>query len=269
MLPYQMLLHKKTRIQMDLDIKNSIVIIDEAHNLLDTITSIHSAEIRLDQLLLAHRQLTAYKTKYSSRFSSKSLLRLNQLISISSRLTRLFPSSKDSKESKAPSTISKMILVHELLDDLNIPYSNLSEIVRFCEDTRLAQKVHGLALRYGTEEVVLAPVKAKETPASYLKRLAELKTSKANQKATVKTEVASGPPEKMVQKPSADGSSGSASVMRPLLAFLECLLEESTDGRVLLSESPTLRSKSFMKYLLLNPSGHFSEILEQTRAVRE
>jgi chromosome transmission fidelity protein 1 len=37
MVPYQILLHKKTREQFGIDLRNSIIIIDEAHNLLDTI----------------------------------------------------------------------------------------------------------------------------------------------------------------------------------------------------------------------------------------
>ena len=40
-LPYNTLLHAATRRAIGLNLKNSIVIVDEAHNLLDTITNIH------------------------------------------------------------------------------------------------------------------------------------------------------------------------------------------------------------------------------------
>lgn len=39
-----MILHKDTRDHLDIDISDNVVIIDEAHNLLDAIASIHSAE---------------------------------------------------------------------------------------------------------------------------------------------------------------------------------------------------------------------------------
>lgn len=70
MLPYQMLLHRKTRDQLDISIKDSVIIIDEAHNWLDAISSIHSTEISVDQLQRVHQQLIAYKIKYMNRLST-------------------------------------------------------------------------------------------------------------------------------------------------------------------------------------------------------
>jgi chromosome transmission fidelity protein 1 len=40
-LPYNTLLHAATRRVIGLNLRNSIVIVDEAHNLLETITNIH------------------------------------------------------------------------------------------------------------------------------------------------------------------------------------------------------------------------------------
>ena len=45
MLPYHTLLHAPTREAVGVKVKDSVIIIDEAHNLMDTISSIHSAEI--------------------------------------------------------------------------------------------------------------------------------------------------------------------------------------------------------------------------------
>jgi chromosome transmission fidelity protein 1 len=53
--PYNTLLHKQTRESVGIKLKNSVVIIDEAHNLLDTIAHIHSSEIRGDQLIKVKR----------------------------------------------------------------------------------------------------------------------------------------------------------------------------------------------------------------------
>ena len=50
-----------------MNLKNSIVIIDEAHNLVDTITNIHSVNISGSQLGLAFSQLTQYRERYSTR----------------------------------------------------------------------------------------------------------------------------------------------------------------------------------------------------------
>src|SRR5581483_1132032 len=40
-LPYNILLHKQTRLSFGIDLKESVVIIDEAHNLCETINAIH------------------------------------------------------------------------------------------------------------------------------------------------------------------------------------------------------------------------------------
>ena len=44
-LPYNTLLHGPTREAVGLKLKGSVVIIDEAHNLLDVINSVYSVEI--------------------------------------------------------------------------------------------------------------------------------------------------------------------------------------------------------------------------------
>lgn len=44
-LPYQMLLHAATRRAAGIRLQGQVVLIDEAHNLVDTITGIHSAEV--------------------------------------------------------------------------------------------------------------------------------------------------------------------------------------------------------------------------------
>ena len=44
-LPYHTLLHAPTREAVGVSVKDNVIIIDEAHNLMDTISAIHSVEI--------------------------------------------------------------------------------------------------------------------------------------------------------------------------------------------------------------------------------
>ena len=260
-----MLLHRKTREQLDIQIKDSIIIIDEAHNLLDTIASIHSAEITADQLQRVHQQLMAYKTKYLDRFSTKNLLRLNQLISVANRFMKLIM--KSSKSSQMDSQVefsSEMVLIHDLLDEVNISYGNLYEIIKFCEETRLAQKISGFALRYANMDVILKPsVSAPQKPThlSYLQQLADKRSNKPKPKPAEDVPVEAKKPDDNTNR------LGSASVIRVFLGFLETLLEKSTDGRILLSKHRTIQSKSFIKYLLLNASEPFAALLNECRSI--
>lgn len=268
MLPYQMILHKSTREQMDIDIADNVIIIDEAHNLLDAIANIHSAEITSDQLNRVLQHLSSYKLKYMDRFSTKNLLRLNQLISIASRLGNVLKE-QPSKEPGSQASgnhlgdfLTKMVLTHSLLDDTNISYGSLFEILKFCADSNLARKLSGFVSRYGgTEIAVKKTTQPKKAHKSYLQQLSE--KSAKDKKVELKIEPT------IDATPSNDDNNrlGTANYIRLFLSFLERLLEKSTDGRVLISKHRTLQSKSFMKYLLLNVGEPFEAIAEKSRAV--
>ena len=62
-LPYNTLLHKSTREACGIRLDGNIVVIDEAHNLLETINSVHSVEVTGAQLLRAHSQLMQYENR--------------------------------------------------------------------------------------------------------------------------------------------------------------------------------------------------------------
>lgn len=44
-LPYNTLLHKSTREASGVKLAGNVVIVDEAHNLLETVNSVHSVEV--------------------------------------------------------------------------------------------------------------------------------------------------------------------------------------------------------------------------------
>lgn len=50
-LPYNILLHKSTREACGIKLDGNVVIIDEAHNLIDTISSVHTVEITGSQVI--------------------------------------------------------------------------------------------------------------------------------------------------------------------------------------------------------------------------
>lgn len=64
LVPYNSILHKNTRISLGIDLKDNILIIDEAHNLLDAIEGMHSSVITGKNLLHCYSQLSQYQKKY-------------------------------------------------------------------------------------------------------------------------------------------------------------------------------------------------------------
>lgn len=69
-LPYQMLLLRSAREATGIDIEDAIVIFDEAHNLIDTITAMNSVSISSAELLMAIKSLKVYLSKFSRRLNS-------------------------------------------------------------------------------------------------------------------------------------------------------------------------------------------------------
>uniref|UniRef100_A0A182LRL6 DNA 5'-3' helicase n=1 Tax=Anopheles culicifacies TaxID=139723 RepID=A0A182LRL6_9DIPT len=282
MVPYQLILHRRTRQQSGIDLRNSILIIDEAHNLLDTIAAIHSQELRLEQLQQAKMHLSAYKAKYFSRFSTKNLLRINQLIFIATRLGKVLSSDGPTGNVRS----SRMIETQELLLEADIFNLNLSDILSFCEQSRIAQKVHGFAQSSPREllEQDVAPVRGKVGTTSkggstsalktLLKNLEDDNKSKAQMKKGGRSAAKQQTKSDVVtvgdqeNDPQVQTKSPITNAIRPLINFLECLMEDGGgDSRVLIAFNEKDPSQAAMKYLLLNPGARFEEIVQSCRSV--
>lgn len=246
LLPYQMIFHKRTREQTGIDLRDSVIIVDEAHNLLDTVSTIHCAEISLDQLREVHSQLTVYRDKYIKRFSTKNILKLNQLIFVAIRLIKMFP--------EASKTSHRIILTHELMSEGEFFNINLYELLTFCENTRLAQKVQGFSVNF-SGKIIESPEAPKSATLMLLEKLEteEQKKKRGKKPLTNQEQI----------EDTGEIKKNSPSVIRPFLGFLECLTEDIADGRILLTWDPKPR----IKYLLLKPDAHFADILKDCRAL--
>ncbi|ALC48501.1 CG11403 [Drosophila busckii] len=244
LLPYALLLQRSAREQLGLQLSGAVIIIDEAHNLLDTIAQLHSAELNVEQLQLAREQLSGYKQRYVQRLSSANLLRLNQLLFVVRRLLQLLESSQ----------ASRLLRTYELTAEGDFFNIDLVALLQFCERTRFAQKLQGYAKQLQSEP---QPSENRAPPLTLLQRLATQHQQRLEhtKKRKLETEQQAAPPP-AVRQPLLP------SPLRPLLAFLSTLTSAAADGRVLLQPA----AGSF-KYLLLNPAEHFADILSQARAL--
>ncbi|XP_075236067.1 ATP-dependent DNA helicase DDX11 [Lycorma delicatula] len=246
--PYNILLHKSTREACGLSVKNSIVIIDEAHNLLDTIQHIHSAEVSFDLLNNAHRQLTAYRDQYKTKFSAYNLLNLNQLIYITSNLLKLI-STKTLAE-----TSTKIMLINDFLLAAKIDNYNFYKLLIFCKNSRLSQKMQGYVVRTKfSKDEKCQDIKNETGVKAFLKQI------QSNNK---KVHVVEKSEEKHEEKETVTVNS-----LPGLLSFLECLTNPSEDGRIICTYNNAKNCGGCIKFLLLNSSSHFKDIVQQARSV--
>ncbi|KAI4716679.1 DNA repair helicase [Aureobasidium sp. EXF-10727] len=136
-LPYPLLLQKTAREALGLSLKNHIIIIDEAHNLMDAISGIHTVEVSLQQLHLARAQLTAYLQRFRNRLKGKNRVYVTQVVrlldSIASFLQSLDP--KTGNEGTVQAT--------DLLKGKGVDQINLYKLMHYLQESKLARKVEG------------------------------------------------------------------------------------------------------------------------------
>lgn len=91
-LPYQLLVRSETRRALGIYLQNSVVIIDEAHNLIDTVSDLFSQQCSKREAQQAFIGLNAYAKKVGGRLSSNNRTKVLQTIKLVESLLRFFGS---------------------------------------------------------------------------------------------------------------------------------------------------------------------------------
>ncbi|RLM01804.1 ATP-dependent DNA helicase chl1 [Aspergillus turcosus] len=210
-LPYPLLLQRSAREALDLSVKNHVVIIDEAHNLMDAISNIHSVTIRLSQLQTALFQLTTYARKFKARLKGKNRSYIAQIIrlisSIADHLRSIIGKNLPAEGAVDPSDL----MAGKGVDQIN-PY----KLSRYLQESKLVRKVDGYV---------------------------EFSKDKENQQL---------------------GDRPSSPVLFLVQSFLLPLMNPSAEGRFFYLKC---HDDIELKYMLLDPTNHFREIVEDARAV--
>ncbi|XP_025785990.1 ATP-dependent DNA helicase DDX11 isoform X2 [Puma concolor] len=251
-LPYQMLLHGATRQAAGIRLQGQVVVIDEAHNLIDTITGIYSAEVTGSQFCQAHSQLLQYMERYGKRLKAKNLMYIKQLLYLLEQfVTVLGGNIKQNPNTQSLSqTGTELKTINDFLFQSQIDNINLFKVRRYCEKSMVSRKLFGFTERYGT---VLASSREQSRLAGFQHFLQSLQPA-------------------LTETPVPHGDEGEARVPRsasPLMhieGFLAALTTANQDGRVILNRQGSL-SQSSLKFLLLNPAVHFAQVVKECRAV--
>uniref|UniRef100_A0A8C9SGS7 DEAD/H (Asp-Glu-Ala-Asp/His) box helicase 11 n=1 Tax=Scleropages formosus TaxID=113540 RepID=A0A8C9SGS7_SCLFO len=142
-LPYQTLLHEATRRASGIRLKDQVVIIDEAHNLTDTITCIHSSEVTGAQLCCAHSQLSQYVGRYRNRLKAKNLMYLKQILFVVEGLVRVLGGGKNIPQGHNFFLFAgtEMLTINNFLFKAQIDNINLFKIQRYFEKSLISRKV--------------------------------------------------------------------------------------------------------------------------------
>ncbi|TXT13605.1 hypothetical protein VHUM_00972 [Vanrija humicola] len=136
-LPYNLLLQSSAREALGIDLTDQVVVIDEAHNLIDTLLGIYSTTLPAAHLSNAAAQLTQYLARFRSRLKPRHALWITQTLSVLRGLGKVcdhyaIDAAADKAKAKAR--------VGGAGDAVN-----LVELVRYLKDSKLSRKVSGYA----------------------------------------------------------------------------------------------------------------------------
>ncbi|CAP35860.1 Protein CBR-CHL-1 [Caenorhabditis briggsae] len=238
LLPYQVLLHEGTRNAWGIDLKDNVIVLDEAHNVLTTINSLYSAEISEKSLSLALRLIREYNAKYKLRLKAKNLLYMKQLEQLTSKML-IFLNSQSKED---------VMTMAQLSRNLNILELNLFKLATYIEKSDLCKKFHGFYLQSMRASIDLK--KENEKP-----KLTGI------QKLMVKKEEA----EKIKAEENQEEVRPQITVSSPLFSlksFIDALTNKCEDGRILIDKTKDPK----YRYILLNPADRLAEVVKACRA---
>ncbi|KAG9574879.1 ATP-dependent RNA helicase CHL1, partial [Aureobasidium melanogenum] len=215
-LPYPLLLQKTAREALGLSLKNHIIIIDEAHNLMDAISSIHTVEVSLQQLHLARAQLTAYLQRFRNRLKGKNRVYVTQVVRLLDSIANYLQSLE------AKNGVEGIVQATDLLKGKGVDQINLYKLMHYLQESKLARKVEG----YVSVE--------------------QQKQQKLNNTGAAKD--------------------ATVPVLTHITNLFMVLTNPAREGRLFYTVGEE-KTQTKVKYMLLDPSEHFRDIVEEARAV--
>ncbi|KAJ2694989.1 ATP-dependent DNA helicase chl1 [Coemansia sp. RSA 1285] len=242
-LPYNMLLSRPAREAMGLSLKDNVVIVDEAHNLVDTILAIHSVSLDCATVGALLELLQRYFAKYWRRLKGSNTVYIRQAIALLRALGRFMKQCSDR-------ATNAVVSVDEFLARARADHINVFKIGRYLRASRLGRKLNMFA----------APDRA----------VGRGGLESGNQRCAKRERLAGKAAGAKVGLPDSLEPPGSApspaAAVAAFESFIECIGNPSRAGaRLAISTSGTRQVE--LKYLLLDPSESFGEICKDARAV--
>ncbi|RLN00731.1 putative ATP-dependent RNA helicase DDX11 [Panicum miliaceum] len=140
-LPYQSLLLKSARESLGLNLKNSVVIIDETHNLADSLTSMYNSKITSSQLKAVLSHLDAYLNRFHNVLGAGNRRYIQTLTVLTRSFLRVLTNNQD-----GASTMSSMT-INQFLFSLDIDNINIMKLCQYVKESNIIHKVSGYANR--------------------------------------------------------------------------------------------------------------------------
>ncbi|CAB1323127.1 unnamed protein product [Coregonus sp. 'balchen'] len=211
-------------------------------------------------------QLAQYSERYRSRLKAKNLMYIKQILFVVEGLVRVLGGKVgQNPHSQTTQPATELLTINNFLFKAQIDNINLFKVQRYFEKSMISRKLCGFIEKYaGTGVTSHTQTSHTQTQfANKENRRTEglnryLQTLQSSQQPDTES-----PPG---QQGAAEDRELAASPMMQVEGFFMALTNTNTDGRVVLHTQGSVAVSS-MKFLLLNPAVHFSQVLKDCRAV--
>ncbi|VBB81662.1 Putative ATP-dependent RNA helicase [Podospora comata] len=134
-LPYPLLLQKNAREALGIELEGSVVIIDEAHNIMDAVANVYAADIRLSELRRGRQMLGVYVKRFGKKLKGENRVMVAQI-------GKVVESLKDWLETQLQVKGDQGIAdPNSLLKSRGADQINLYTLMKYIQDSKLAYKV--------------------------------------------------------------------------------------------------------------------------------
>jgi chromosome transmission fidelity protein 1 len=266
-----------------------VILIDEAHNLIETINQVHSAELSLAQVNTANAALSVYLRRFQTKLNNKNLYYINLLVAVLNKIRKVLvknssgsrkdgfgrgedgakpfsvaPTTAPAPPSSSCSSSSSTMTVNDFLFSASLHSTNMFKLRHHMVEVNLLTKISGYADAHSRRTVEVTGATAATATATA--------TSASNTVHGIGTGKGYG------VGTSAINTTDSLAALRSVLQLITCLTNAETDGRVFLLNQGSGTSSTFpssataatvpsIRYVMLNPAVPFAPIVSEARSV--
>ncbi|KAF4976487.1 hypothetical protein FZEAL_6853 [Fusarium zealandicum] len=134
-LPYPLLLQKSARDALGVKLEGSVVIIDEAHNIMDAVANVHSAEIKLSDLKRGRGMLGVYVKKFGKKLKGINRVNVGRVGRVIEGLSEWMDGALKFKQEHG------IVDPNDLTRPKGIDQINMFELIQYIQESKLAYKI--------------------------------------------------------------------------------------------------------------------------------
>ncbi|KAK8054330.1 hypothetical protein PG996_013631 [Apiospora saccharicola] len=138
-LPYPLLLQKTARDALGIKLEGNVVIIDEAHNIMDAVANVYASEISLSELRRARQMLGVYVKKFGKKLKGENRVMVAQVARVIDGLSDWLDGALKLKMQGDQGIVDS----NNLLKSKGADQINLFKLIQYVQESKLAYKIEG------------------------------------------------------------------------------------------------------------------------------